>query len=337
MRLVGCVLVIALIAASAAASDTLRFETSVSPLPNEDIAAECHSELTIAAPEHPIKAVWVIYDRGRDVHELYSDAKVVAFAHRFRLALLLHGHCPGKHPQDHGDMNMEPSNGLGRLLFTMLNQFAKISGHNELVSANLIFLGFSGTGSLCARMVSVAPDRVVAAILSAAGHYEPFGINTVSLSTDALVIPELIIDGGRDDVSGTARPYSYFQNYRSLGAPWAFVLQNNSPHCCTANAKDLILDWLKAIIALRKPTSSGKRLARINQAQGWTGFVRTQLTETKDSFGSQTFNVVGALIEKSNKGQPVGWMAAGRLPNHQVALEWLAFVQQWQHPVLPLH
>jgi hypothetical protein len=167
-------------------------------------------------------------------------------------------------------------------------------------------------------MVSVAPDRVVAAVLSAPGHYEPFGINTVSLSKDALVIPELIIAGGRDDVSGTVRPYSYFQNYRSLGAPWAFVLQNNSPHCCTANAKDLILEWLKAIIELRNRTSSGRRLARINQAQGWTGFVRTQLTDTKDSFGSQTFNVVGALIEKSNKNQPVGWMAAGWLPNHQV-------------------
>lgn len=337
MRFLGFVLIIALIAASAAASDTLRFETSVSPLPNEDIAAGCHSELTIAAPEHPITAVWVIYDRGRDVHELYSDASVLAFARRFRLALMLHGHCPGKNPEDRGDMNMEPSNGLGRLLFTMLNQFAKMSGHNELVSADLIFLGFSGAGSLCARMVSVAPDRVVAAILSAPGHYEPFGINTVSLSADALVIPELIIAGGHDDVSGTARPYSYFQKYRSLGAPWVFVLQNNSPHCCTANAKDLILDWLKAIIELRKPTSSGKGLVRINQAQGWTAFVRTELIDTKDSFGSKTFNVVGALIEKSNKNQPVGWMAAGWLPNHHVALEWLAFVQRSQHPVLPLH
>jgi len=65
--------------------------------------------------------------------------------------------------------------------------------------------------------------------------------------------------------------------------------------------------------------------------------VRTQLTDTKDSFGSKTFNVVGALIEKSNKSQPVGWMAAGWLPNHHVALEWLAFVQRPQHPILPFH
>jgi dienelactone hydrolase len=182
-------------------------------------------------------------------------------------------------------MNMEPSNGLGRALFTALNQFAKISGHHELVSAKLVLLGFSGAGSLCARMVNVAPDRIIAAILSAPGHYEPMGINTVSLSAKALVVPELIIAGGRDEVSGTARPYSYFQRYWSLGAPWAFVIQNNSPHCCTANAKDLILNWLKAIIQLRMPSSSGIGLAHMNQAHGWEGFMMTQTKDTKDSFG----------------------------------------------------
>jgi dienelactone hydrolase len=333
MRFFGFLL---LAVVSVAASEPIHFETSVTPLTNEDIAAPCPSGLTIAAPERPIRAVWVIYDRGRDVHDLYADAAVVDFARRFQLALLLHGHCPGKKPEDHGDMNMNPSNGLGRALFTALDQFAKISGHSELASAKVILLGFSGAGSLCARMVNIAPDRVVAAILSAPGHYEPFGIDTVSLTADALAVPELIIAGGRDDVSGTVRPYSYFEKYRGLGAPWAFVLQNNSPHCCTANSKDLILDWLKATIEQRKPSSSSNDLTRMDQSHGWLGFIRTQAVDTKDSFGLRTFNVVGALIEKSKKGQPTGWMGAGWLPNHQVALDWLAFVKQPEHPVLPV-
>jgi hypothetical protein len=74
----------------------------------------------------------------------------------------------------------------------------------------------------------------------------------------------------------------WFEKYRGLGAPWAFVLQNNSPHGCTANSKDLILDWLKATIEQRKPFSASNDLARMDQSHGWLGFIRTQPVDTKD-------------------------------------------------------
>jgi hypothetical protein len=93
-----------------------QFETTVTPLPAEDIDSACHYKLNIPVPEHKIQMVWVIFDRGRDVHDLYGDPVVLSFARRFDLALLLHGHCPGKQPDDHGDMNMEPANGLGPAL-----------------------------------------------------------------------------------------------------------------------------------------------------------------------------------------------------------------------------
>ena len=71
----------------------------------------------------------------------------------------------------------------------------------------------------------------------------------MSLNAQALCVPELIIVGGADNVTGTARPYLYFRKYRDLGALWAFVVQNKSPHCCTANTKSLMLHWLEAVIA----------------------------------------------------------------------------------------
>ena len=151
----------------------IEFKTAVTPLPTEVIAAACHYALTFPVPNHSIQAVWVIFDRGHDVHDLYSDAAILAFARRFRLALLLHGHCPGKAAEDRMDMNMDPSKGLGRALFTTLDQFARATGHHELSRTKLIFLGFSGAGPLCARLVGFAPDRALAAILSAPGHYEP--------------------------------------------------------------------------------------------------------------------------------------------------------------------
>ena len=128
----------------------------------------------------------------------------MAFARRFRPALLLHGHSPGKKAEDRGDLNMEPASGLGPVLFRALHQFAEVSGHPELSDAKLILLGLSGTGSLCARMVEFAPSRVVAAILSSPGHYVPLGMDTVRLNRDGWEVPELIMGGGgRDDVSGT--------------------------------------------------------------------------------------------------------------------------------------
>jgi hypothetical protein len=50
----------------------------------------------------------------------------------------------------------------------------------------VILLSFSGGGSLVARMVGYAPDRVIAAIPYAPGNVEPFGISAVELPTEAL-------------------------------------------------------------------------------------------------------------------------------------------------------
>jgi hypothetical protein len=111
MRSLGALLFLMFLPSAAQSG---QFETAVTPLPNEDIAGVCHYTLTIPVPTHTIRAVWVIFDRSHDVHDLYSDAAVLAFAKRFHLALLLHGHCPGKTPEDHNDMNMDPSKGLGR-------------------------------------------------------------------------------------------------------------------------------------------------------------------------------------------------------------------------------
>jgi dienelactone hydrolase len=329
MRLLMLVL---LLMSSCSDAEVARYETDVTPLPNEDIASDCHYTLTIPAPDHRIRAVWVIFDRAHDVHDLYSDPAVEVFARRLRLALLLHGHCPGKTPEDHQDMNMDPSKGLGRALFTALQQFAHATGHGELSTSGLIFLGFSGAGSLSARLVGYVPERAIAAILSAPGHFEPLGIDTVNLNAQAVAVPQLIIAGGADNVCGTARPYLYFRRYRDLGAPWAFVLQNKSPHCCTANAKSLMLHWLEAVIRQRD-ASSGK----VDQDDGWLAYLKTRETDTRDSFGLRTFEVADAKVEESKSIASKGWIAAGWLPNQAIAEEWLSFVQQEQHPILPLH
>jgi hypothetical protein len=94
--------------------------------------------------------------------------------------------------------NVDPRRGLGRTLFAALAQLARAFGHPELASAKLILLGFSGTGSLVARMTEYAPDRVIASIPTHAGHFDPVGMDTVTLSRKAAGSADAVSGGGQN-------------------------------------------------------------------------------------------------------------------------------------------
>jgi dienelactone hydrolase len=328
-------LIAANVAAQAVPQSSL-YETVVRPLTTEDIAEPCHYTLDLSQTRGPITTAWVIFDRGRDVHDLASDPDVLKFARRFNVALLLQSHCPGKLESDRGDMNMKPEEGLGPALLRALDQFSQQTGHPELVRASFIFLGFSGAGPLSARLVQEFSPRTFAAILTSPGHYEPQGINTVELNSAAWRVPELIVANGGDDRTGTKRPFEYFAKYRQRGAPWTFVLQNHSPHCCTANAKELMLGWLSAVIEERKPARPGLTLRDVDQVHARAGVFESVPAEVTDEFGTKTFNAKDVQVlsgaQRSGRSAVTSW-----LPNAQVAADWMAFVQQQAHPVLPLN
>jgi hypothetical protein len=161
-------------------------------------------------------------------------------------------------------------------------------------------------------------------------------VDTVHLSREAQDVPELIIVGGADDVSGTQRPFEYFERYRRLGAPWTFVVQNHSPHCCTANTKSLMLEWLSAVLTRRMPGTIGGPLRKIAETGDWLGFIQTEPTTIKDSFGFETFNVSGAEIRPANLSERPHEENGSWLPTSSIAQDWLSFVQQDKHPILPL-
>lgn len=318
------------------------FQTSVAPQPDEDLASDCRYEITLANRTRTVRAVWVIFDRGRDILRYYGDPDVQAFAHRHDLALLLPFHCRAKSGTD-GDLNMDPSKGIGRALFSSLSQFADLSGHPELASAKLVLLGFSGTGSLVGRLADYAPDRVLAVLAANPGH-NPLGVDTINLSPKAAAIPQLILTGSTDRITGTQRPYAYFRKYFDQGAPWTFVVQNKTPHCCIINAKALVLQWLDAVVVQR--TTRGRGI-------GWYGFIRTAAETThgcpnlfppavpiwchgtKDAWGGQNWSASAATIERG-QNPPEGMMPAGWLPTREFAKQWVSFVTQPEHPVTSL-
>lgn len=311
-------------------------ETTVTPLPNETFAGPCRYDLTLPAGRRTVRAVWVTFDRGRDIMKFYSDPDVVAFARKHNLALMMPHQCPAKNaPGGPQEMDMDPSHGIGRALFTALDQFAHQTGHSELSTAKLILLGFSGTGALFAHFVGYAPDRVVASIPTDPGHYDPVGVDSVHLPSEALAVPELIITGGADKISGTQRPYDYFRLYRDRGAPWTFLVQNKTPHCCIVNTKSFMLDWLDQIIKMRRPSPT-KPLRKIDDSRSWAGYIRACPSDIHDDWGTQTWDACDASIQPAGHSFPSGQMAAGWFPSRRVAIEWLEFIKQPTHPTTSL-
>ena len=185
-----------------------QYRTTVTPEAGETLQDRCYYQLLLPVADQSVRSVFVIFERGWQLGNLYYDPAMVNFAADHEMALLLAQHCRSKERED---MDVVPEHGIGRALFTALKQFASASNHPELAESALAFFSFSGGGSLVARMAGFAPDRTLAVIACAPGQYEPLGMDTIDLPTEALDVPQLIIANGADNVNGTARPYFYFQ------------------------------------------------------------------------------------------------------------------------------
>lgn len=333
-------------------SETQQFRTYVTPRSGETLAGPCIYQLTLPQANRPVRGVFVIFDRGWQIGNLYFDPAVFRFAAQHQLGLLLAQHCPSK---KYEEIDVVPENGLGRALISALDQLASASQHPELSKSSLIYFGFSGAGSLTARMVEFAPERTIAAVQFAPGMGDPVGMDTVQLGEKARTVPQLIIANGADDHVGTARPYAYYAQYRKLGAPMTFLIQNRTPHCCVANIVPLMLKWLSDVVRMRRPTSAGYPLQAINPARGWVGrLVVEKSGVTEGIWHAKTWNSSGAEIEDARRSSlsatgleiprapsdaqvpNTGSLVPAWLPSAEFAKTWVTFARQASHPIKPL-
>ncbi len=329
-----------------------QYRTSVTPEAGETLQGRCYYQLLLPEANLPVRSVFVIFERGWQVGNLYYDPAFVDFAASHQIGLLLAEHCRSRERED---MDVVPEHGIGRALFTALKQFALASDHAEIAQSVLTFFSFSGGGSLVARMLGFAPDRTLAIIASAPGQYEPLGMDTIDLPRKALAVPQLIIANGANNVNGTARPYIYFQKYRRQGAPLTFVIQNRTPHCCINNVTPLILVWLDAVIRERQPLSSGSALRTIDQNQDWLGWLKVEDSGVKDHWQTKSWNVISGeakpfenkiadalaseiFLPNTADGEvpSVGQLVTSWLPCSAFASVWLEFEHMREHPITPL-
>ncbi len=327
----GLMVLLSLAAAAQTPTQTPVLHTTVAPREGEDIARPCEYEM-VKPPSGTLRAAFVVFERGADVQSLYNDSVVRLFAQKQHLALVMARHCASK---QYEDIDVDPEKGLGRNLLTALDQFAEQSRHPELKQAPLIVLGFSGAGSLAARLTTFAPERVMAAVLAHAGQFDPLGLDTIQHTAASVKIPELILVGSKDDHVGTRRAYDYFNRYWHEGAPWVFVTQNGVPHCCVINAKDLILEWLDAVLSLRLEPRKTQMLP-VDRSHGYLGYIQIAETATVDSYKLHTSEVLyasyyGAHDDAMKSGIPAGWM-----PTKHFAEDWKVFVAEPFHPAVSL-
>jgi dienelactone hydrolase len=336
MRPVAICAVCVVLLSRLGAASTEQYRTYVAPTSTETMRSPCEYELTLRDASKPVRAILVIIERGWQVGNLYFDPEVTAFAERHDLALVLARHCRAKteEPDKAQDMDIIPEHGIGRALLQSLNQFSQQSRHPELAESKLILFSFSGGGSMVARMVAYAPNRILAAIEYAPGHYEPIGIDTVELPEAALSVPQFIIANGADNICGTQRPYAYFEKYHDR-APLTFMVQNYVPHCCVANVLPTVLLWLADIAELQIAPAT-QSLVRIDRKQAWQGFIRVEVSSVKDDWKEPVWNVVEAWTKPYGSHAPKGAQDAGWLPSKRFAEAWLTFEKAREHPITPL-
>jgi predicted esterase len=329
-RVVGVTIVLFIIATvgrfeGLAQSGINSFHTIVAPKSGEDVANPCEYELRILSANKRIRALFVVFERGPELQHFYEEPEVAAFAREHDLAMLMPMGCPSK---DHGDIDVDPNQGLGRALLTAVDQLSITTNHPELKTAPLLLLGFSGAGALVGRLVGFAPDRIATAILSHAGQVPPLNLDTINLSGAALKIPELILVGGKDEVVGTEVAYSYFSKYWRLGAPWLFATQNDANHFCNEDATDLILAWLNTVLENPGPKQAS---VGVNKNRGYYAFFRKKPTGSFDHGHLPLVQAVDLKVEQPFEGSPRDEVPAGWLPSKEVAISWESFANLPDH------
>jgi predicted esterase len=302
------------------------FHTTVAPKTGENVANPCEYDLRVLNANRRIQALFVVFERGPELQHFYEESEVSSFAREHDLAMLMPMGCPAT---DHGgDIDVDPSHGLGRALLTAVDQLSVTANHPELKTAPLIILGFSGAGALVARLVGFAPDRIATAIVSHGGQAPPLNLDTVILPESALKVPELILVGGKDKVVGTEVAYSYFSKHWQRGAPWLFATQNDAGHFCNEDATGLILSWMKNVLdnLPRKQSSN-----RVNRTTGSYAYFRRKPTGELDSGKRPLMQAIDIKVEKPSDISLGDEVPAGWLPSAEIALNWERFTNLPDH------
>jgi hypothetical protein len=287
---------------------------AIPALPTEDLDGPCRFELSMAKPADVQKGILVLYERG-DTDQLYDDPVLRQTIASLDYSIIWAYQC---NAQSTSSFQADASAGPGRMLLAATEQFAEKSGHRELETVGIILYGFSAAGVLTATMANDQPTRLIGTIQYAAGSAYT-DLDDVPVSEAAASVSTLILANATDTDSGTERSLSYFQRGRSVAAPWAYAVQNDTGHCCNLSTRRIILPWIQDIARLH-PTPPGMADSPPLAAGTMANFICTA-DGVRDAQNQTDCSFTAASLGAPPPHEDSGW-----LPSQTAGAAWLVWV-----------
>ena len=180
-------------------------------------------------------------------------------------------------------------------LLDALTAFATQSGHPELESIPIFFVGHSMGGCTAYGFSRVHGARV-AGFLTMKG-----ACHNTGPALAAADVPGHFLIGAQDAPYRRDNITAVFEAGRASGAPWAVSI-DPFDHRPIADF-DLMFDWIDAVLAARLPLTSGAPLRAVMETSGWLGARANGAISTYSCYSSTP-------------------SSASWLPTRETALDW---------------
>ena len=176
-----------------------------------------------------------------------------------------------------------------------LAQFGTQSGHPEMASIPIFFIGHSQGGCTAYGFTRVFGARV-AGFLTMKG-----GCHFTGAPEAAAGVPGHFLIGNMDEQYRRENITAVFEAGRATGAPWALSIDPffHGPMLDF----DLMFDWIDTVLAARLPLTPGAPLRAMTETDGWLGDRASGAISTYACYGSTHSN-------------------ASWLPSESAALNW---------------
>lgn len=154
----------------------------------------------------------------------------------------------------------------GEAFLQGLKTLARISGHDEIKDAPLLFKGHSAGGQFAYHFTLEHPERVIAFAAVKGGYHSnaPAG--------KAAEVPALMIVGEKDRDYRISNLTEIFKTNRKERAPWSLAMEPGAKHEHVSNK--FVHSFFDAVIPIRLPVKDKnqvQKLRTIKMSSAWLG------------------------------------------------------------------